>query len=86
METEYPEATFIVAGDFNKENRRKMLPIFYQHISVSNVSKTFKCFNFRKAVGPDSIPSCVLRAYAQQLAGVFTDILLRCVNEDPKAN
>ena len=27
-----------------------------------------------KALGPGGIPSCILRAFANQLAGVFTDI------------
>jgi hypothetical protein len=38
------------------------------------LSKTLKRVNPRKAVGPDSIPGRVLRVYADQLAGVFTDI------------
>ena len=42
--------------------------------TTANVSKTFKSLNPRKAAGPDGIPSCVLRACADQLAGVFTDI------------
>ena len=42
--------------------------------SVTDMSKTFKCVNPRKAAGPDDIPSHVLRAGADQLAGVFTDI------------
>ncbi|KAK6321588.1 hypothetical protein J4Q44_G00085640 [Coregonus suidteri] len=42
--------------------------------SVAHVSKTFKRVNPCKAAGPDSIPSRVLRACADQLAGVFTDI------------
>ena len=39
-----------------------------------DVSKTFKRVNPRKAAGPDGIPSCVLRACADELVGVFTDI------------
>jgi hypothetical protein len=35
LETTYPEATFIIAGDFNKANLRKTLPKFYQHIDCS---------------------------------------------------
>ena len=35
LETTYPEAAFIVAGDFNKANLRKILPKFYQHIDCS---------------------------------------------------
>ena len=42
--------------------------------SVANVSKTFQCVNSRKAAGSDSIPSRFLRACADQLAGVFTDL------------
>ena len=41
---------------------------------MADVSKTFKRVNPRKAAGPDGIPSRVLRACADQLAGVFTDI------------
>ena len=32
LETIYPEAAFIVAGDFNGANLRTRLPKFYQHI------------------------------------------------------
>uniref|UniRef100_A0A8C8MIY8 Uncharacterized protein n=1 Tax=Oncorhynchus tshawytscha TaxID=74940 RepID=A0A8C8MIY8_ONCTS len=32
LETIYPEAAFIVAGDFNKANLKTRLPKFYQHI------------------------------------------------------
>ena len=48
-----------------------MLPI-----SVAEVSKTFKCDNplACKAPGPDGIPCHILRACADQLAGVFMDI------------
>ena len=42
--------------------------------SVANVSKIFTFVKPRKATGPDGIPSRVLRACADQLAGVFTDI------------
>jgi hypothetical protein len=42
--------------------------------SVANVSNTFKRVNPRKAAGPDSIPSHVFRACADQLDGVFMDI------------
>jgi hypothetical protein len=41
---------------------------------MADVSKTFKRVNPRKAAGPDGMPSRVLRACADQLAGVFTDI------------
>ena len=42
--------------------------------SVADGSKTFKRVNPRKAAGPDGIPSHVIRACADQLAGMFTDI------------
>uniref|UniRef100_A0A8C7MZF5 Reverse transcriptase domain-containing protein n=1 Tax=Oncorhynchus kisutch TaxID=8019 RepID=A0A8C7MZF5_ONCKI len=42
--------------------------------TAAKVSKTFKRVNPRKAAGPDGIPSRALRACADQLAGVFTDI------------
>ena len=51
--------------------------------SVADVSKTFKCVNPRKADGPDNIPSRVLRACADQLAGVFTDIFNQCLSQSP---
>ena len=35
LETIYPEAAFIVAGDFDKANLRTRLPKFYQHIAYS---------------------------------------------------
>jgi hypothetical protein len=43
-------------------------------ITYYDVSKRFKLVNLRKAAGPDGIPSCFLRACADQLAGVFMDI------------
>ena len=43
-------------------------------LSVADVSKSFKQFNKHKAAGPDRLPECVVRACADQLAGVFTDI------------
>uniref|UniRef100_A0A6I8SKL5 Reverse transcriptase domain-containing protein n=1 Tax=Xenopus tropicalis TaxID=8364 RepID=A0A6I8SKL5_XENTR len=33
QETLHPEAAFIVAGDFNKANMKKVLPKFYQHVN-----------------------------------------------------
>ena len=41
--------------------------------SMFDVSKIFKHVNPRKAAGPDGITSHVLRACADQLAGVFMD-------------
>ena len=43
--------------------------------SVADVSETFKLVNPCKAASLDGIPSRVLRACTDQLAGVFTDIL-----------
>ena len=42
--------------------------------SVADVKNTLKRVNPRKSAGPDCIPSRVLRACTDQLAGVFTDI------------
>ena len=43
-------------------------------LSLADVSKTFKQVNIHKAAWPDGLPGRVLRACADQLAGVFTDI------------
>ena len=43
-------------------------------LSVADVSKTFKQVNIHKDAGPNGLPGCVLRACADQLASVFTDI------------
>jgi hypothetical protein len=43
-------------------------------VSAADVSKTFKQVNIHKAAGPDGLPGHVLRACADQLASVFTDI------------
>ncbi len=43
-------------------------------ISVADVTRSLKRVNIHKAVDPDGIPGCVLRACTFQLAGVFTDI------------
>jgi hypothetical protein len=41
MEPTYPEAQFIVAGDFNKENLRTRLPKLYQNFDcLSRATKT----------------------------------------------
>ena len=49
--------------------------------SMADMSKTFKRVNPRKAAGPDGIPSRVLRACADQLAGVFTDIFNQSLSQ-----
>ena len=36
LETTYPEAAFIVAGDFNKANLKTRLPKFYQHTECAS--------------------------------------------------
>ncbi len=41
-------------------------------LSVADATRSFKRVNIRKALGPDGIPGCVLKACAFQL--VFTDI------------
>ena len=43
-------------------------------LSVADVSKTFKQVNIHKAAWPDGLPGRVLRACADQLASVYTDI------------
>ena len=50
-------------------------------LSVANVSKTFKQVNIHKAAGPDGLPGRVLRACADQLANVFTDIFNLSLSE-----
>ncbi|RXN14101.1 dynein heavy chain [Labeo rohita] len=35
QETVYPDAAFIVAGDFNKANLRTIAPRFFQHITIN---------------------------------------------------
>jgi hypothetical protein len=48
---------------------------------AANVIKTFKQVNIHKAAGPDRLPGCVLRACADQLASVFTDIFKLSLSE-----
>ena len=43
-------------------------------LSAADVSKTFRQVNIHKAAVPDGLPGRVLRACADQLASVFTDI------------
>uniref|UniRef100_A0AAZ3R676 Alkylated DNA repair protein AlkB homologue 8 N-terminal domain-containing protein n=1 Tax=Oncorhynchus tshawytscha TaxID=74940 RepID=A0AAZ3R676_ONCTS len=52
LESTYPEAAFIVAGDFNKANLKTRLPKLYQHIDcATRAGKTLDhCYsNFRDA-------------------------------------
>jgi hypothetical protein len=48
---------------------------------MADMSKPFKHVNPRKAAGPDDIPSHILRACADQLAGVFTDIFNQSLSQ-----
>jgi hypothetical protein len=41
LETTYPDAAFILAGDFNKANLKTMLPKFYQHIECATKLAAF---------------------------------------------
>ena len=50
-------------------------------LSVADVSKAFKQVNIHKAAGPDQLPGQVLKACADQLASVFTDIFNLCLTE-----
>ena len=43
-------------------------------LSVANVNKIFKQVNIHKAAGPDGLSGRVLKACADQLASVFTDL------------
>jgi hypothetical protein len=49
--------------------------------SMTDVSKTIKRVNPRKAAGPVGIPSRILRTCAYQLAGVFMDIFNRSLSQ-----
>lgn len=62
----------------NKEPARKMPPSPNDQVlcvSTADVRMTLRRVNPRKATGPDNIPGRVLRECADQLAGIFTDIL-----------
>jgi hypothetical protein len=50
-------------------------------LSAADVSRTFKQVNIHKATGPDRLPRRVLRACADQLASVFTDIFNLSLSE-----
>ena len=50
-------------------------------LSIADVSKTFKQVNIHKPAVPDGLPGHVLRACADQLAGVFTDIFNMSLSE-----
>ena len=43
-------------------------------LSEADVRRVFYQVNTRKATGPDGIPGCILRACAEQVAGIFTAI------------
>ena len=42
--------------------------------SIADVRNTFKQVNIPKAEGPDGLPGRVLKAYADQLSSVLTDM------------
>jgi hypothetical protein len=50
-------------------------------LSAADGSKTFKRVNIHKAAGPDGLPGRVLRACADQLASVLTDIFKLYLSE-----
>jgi hypothetical protein len=50
-------------------------------LSTADGNKTFKQVNTHKAAGPDGLPGRVLRACADQLASVFTDIFNLSLSE-----
>ena len=50
-------------------------------LSTADVSKTFKQVNIHKAAGPDGLPGPVLRACADQLEIVFTDVFNLSLSE-----
>ncbi|KAK0146238.1 RNA-directed DNA polymerase from mobile element jockey [Merluccius polli] len=65
---------------FDKENKdtatKTELSVDHQTLTLppSDVQDALSKINARKAAGPDGIPGRVLRACAEQLAGVLTDI------------
>jgi hypothetical protein len=50
-------------------------------LSAADVCKTFKQVNIHKAAGPDGLQESVLRACADQLASVFTEIFNLSLSE-----
>jgi hypothetical protein len=50
-------------------------------LSAADVSKNFKQVNIHKAAGSDRLPGLVLRACADQLTSVFTDIFNLSLSE-----
>jgi hypothetical protein len=49
--------------------------------SVADMNQTFEQVNIHKAAGPDGLPGCVLKACADQLSSVFTDIFTLSLTE-----
>lgn len=43
-------------------------------LTLTDVHHALSCINARKTASPDGIPGCVLKACADQLIRVFTDI------------
>lgn len=50
-------------------------------LSKADVSKVFKQVNTRKTAWPDGFPGCVIRACADQPAGIFTDIFILSLSQ-----
>ena len=50
-------------------------------LSVADVNKTFKQVNIHKAPGPEGLQGRVLKACADQLASVLTDIFKLSLTE-----
>ena len=50
-------------------------------LSAADVSKTFRQVNIHNPAGPDGLPGRILRACAEQLASVFTDIFNLSLSE-----
>jgi hypothetical protein len=50
-------------------------------LSIADVSKTFKQVNIQKDAGPDKLTGNALRACANKMASIFTDILDLSVTE-----
>ena len=53
----------------------------FEHNDTEILYKSLKRVNPHKAAGPEGIPSCDLRACADQLAGVFTDIFNQSLSQ-----
>eukprot|EP00061_Rhincodon_typus_P015950 g43906.t1 len=89
-EMKFPNVLFIMVGDFNQANLKRMLPKYHLHISCPTrelnildrcyrtikdyVRSVFLGVNPKKTMGVDRVPGRILRSCADQLAEVFADI------------